>query len=182
MIRINADNNSLDHRMRLRISASCLSFSKHNSGVHFGERELANDTEKLNDGNWRETFAKTRHFVQYISFGGNNGGFLAASDDSREYEFVSDNTVYFTLWRGVGDLSREDLITRQGGAGFSFKTPDAQCLGNMDFWYYIGVLENEARGGQCRILYAQTLLSDSWPLTVQMFTGLFGGIQPPGYT
>ena len=46
--------------------------------------------------------------------------------------------IALTLLRCVGWLSREDLLTRQGGnAGPSIRTPDAQCQGDHTFHYAI---------------------------------------------
>jgi mannosylglycerate hydrolase len=154
-------NASMDHRLRLKISADCLSFASHRAGVHFGERESANAGDRFDDSSWRESYTKTRYFVRYLSFGDDSGGLVIASDDSREYEFTEESAVDFTLFRGVGDLSREDLSTRKGGAGFSFATPDAQCLGAMEFRFGIRLLKGEeGHGGAQVYTAAQALLSD----------------------
>lgn len=46
-----------------------------------------------------------------------------------EYELTSDGTLYITLFRAVGDLSRGDLTARPGHAGWPALTPAAQELG-----------------------------------------------------
>jgi alpha-mannosidase len=151
----------MDHRLRLKISADCLSFASHRAGVHFGERESANACDRFDDSDWRESFPKTRYFVRYLSFGGEAGGMVIASDDSREYEFTEESAVDFTLFRGVRRPLREDLSTRKGGAGFSFVTPDAQCLGSMEFRFGIRLLKGEeGLGGAQGYTAAQALLSD----------------------
>ncbi|HID94099.1 MAG TPA: hypothetical protein EYP60_08395 [bacterium (Candidatus Stahlbacteria)] len=48
-----------------------------------------------------------------------------------------DRSITLTLLRCVGNLSRDDLITRQGHAGYPIPTPDAQCLGKYKFKYAI---------------------------------------------
>ncbi len=46
-----------------------------------------------------------------------------------EYEWTPAGDLIVTLLRSVGDLSRGDLPTRPGHAGWPTRTPDAQCLG-----------------------------------------------------
>jgi alpha-mannosidase len=57
-----------------------------------------------------------------------------------EYEVKNDafRTIALTLLRGVDSISRDDLLTRPGGnAGWSYQTPDAQCLGKHTFHYAV---------------------------------------------
>lgn len=51
-----------------------------------------------------------------------------------EYEAV-DDTIFLTLIRAVGWLSRNDLSTRQGAAGPMLAVPEAQMLGRWHFRY-----------------------------------------------
>jgi alpha-mannosidase len=46
-----------------------------------------------------------------------------------EYELEPDGDLLITLLRCVGQLSREDLPTRPGNAGWPMPTPGAQCIG-----------------------------------------------------
>jgi alpha-mannosidase len=46
-----------------------------------------------------------------------------------EYEQAENGDLLITLLRAVGELSREDLPTRPGHAGWPTPTPMAQCLG-----------------------------------------------------
>ncbi len=46
---------------------------------------------------------------------------------------VLNKKVYMTLFRSIGDLSKRNLNSRNGGAGPSFKTPMGQCIREMDF-------------------------------------------------
>jgi mannosylglycerate hydrolase len=132
-VRARLENEAKDHRMRLRFSLRGLDSSSHATGLHYGERDRPNEPEAPDDAGWKESFPRASPFVGYVSASDRIGGIVIASDDSREYEFSPGPLVDFTLFRGVGDLSREDLTTRRGGAGFTFATPDAQCLGPMDF-------------------------------------------------
>ncbi|SHE32699.1 mannosylglycerate hydrolase [Marinitoga hydrogenitolerans DSM 16785] len=55
-----------------------------------------------------------------------------------EYEILPEkNTIALTLFRAVGWLARNDLLTRIGDAGPIIFTPDAQCLRKMEFEYAI---------------------------------------------
>ncbi|MGL5042436.1 MAG: glycosyl hydrolase-related protein [Culicoidibacterales bacterium] len=62
----------------------------------------------------------------------------------QEYELEkATNKLKITLLRCVGDLSRRDLRTRGNGAGPSFPTPDAQCLGKRDFTYGLSLVQKD---------------------------------------
>lgn len=73
-------------------------------------------------------------------------GFAILNRGLPEYEVTPDGTIYLTLLRCVGWLSRDDLITRRGHAGPPYETPEAQCLGMHRFEYaiytYSGTWEN----------------------------------------
>jgi alpha-mannosidase len=64
-------------------------------------------------------------------------GFAVFNRGLPEYEVTPDGTVYLTLLRCVGWLSRDDLATRRGHAGPPYETPEAQCLGVHRFEYAI---------------------------------------------
>src|SRR5207302_6574035 len=65
--------------------------------------------------------------------------FVAAADGRRgvallapgffEYQWTRYGDLVLTLLRSVGELSRGDLPTRPGHAGWPIATPEAQCLG-----------------------------------------------------
>lgn len=52
-----------------------------------------------------------------------------------------------TLWRSVGDLSRDDLPFRPGHAGPPIESPEAQCLRAMTFDYAFGMVDEDGRLG-----------------------------------
>ena len=54
-----------------------------------------------------------------------------------EFSVGEDGTVRLTLLRAVGYLSREDLLTRVGGAGPTIPTPDAQLPGTFEAHYSV---------------------------------------------
>ena len=56
-------------------------------------------------------------------------GLLFLAPGFFEYEHTADGHFLVTLLRAVGQLSREDVATRPGHAGWPVPTPLAQCLG-----------------------------------------------------
>lgn len=56
-----------------------------------------------------------------------------------EVERASDGAILLTLFRAVGFMSRGDLSTRPGHAGYHVATPDAQGLGRLRFRYALAV-------------------------------------------
>jgi alpha-mannosidase len=63
-------------------------------------------------------------------------GLAVASRGLPEFEARREGrrtTLYVTLLRSVGWLSRSDLLTRRGAAGPVIATPDAQCIGRHHF-------------------------------------------------
>jgi alpha-mannosidase len=83
--------------------------------------------------------SKTHPYDSFVDLADSDKGFAIISDGLTEFE-VQDNPqreIAITLLRCVGDLSREDLLTRPGGAGWPQRTPDAQCQGDYTFNYSI---------------------------------------------
>jgi hypothetical protein len=64
-------------------------------------------------------------------------GFAVGGPGLHEVERGSDGAVRLTLFRAVGWMSRGDLSTRPGHAGYNVPTPDAQGLGMLRFRYAI---------------------------------------------
>jgi alpha-mannosidase len=60
---------------------------------------------------------------------GTGGGLAILAPGFFEYEHDAAGDLAVTLLRCVGQLSREDLPTRPGHAGWPTPTPDAQCVG-----------------------------------------------------
>jgi mannosylglycerate hydrolase len=160
-VRVELDNQAEDHRMRLRFALRGLDSSSHRAGAHYGERELPNLPQRIDEAGWKESFPRSSAFVGYVAASDERGGLVIASDDTREYEFSPGPIVDFTLFRGVGDLSREDLTTRRGGAGFSFATPEAQCRGRLDFRFGLRLSDDPASCRGARAYGAADSLTSS---------------------
>src|SRR5258705_390606 len=65
-----------------------------------------------------------------------------------EYEWTPAGDLIVTLLRSVGDLSRGDLPTRPGHAGWPTRTPDAQCLGTSRMDWAVAPLSAGDLGGR----------------------------------
>jgi alpha-mannosidase len=62
-----------------------------------------------------------------------------------EVERGDDGAIFLTLFRAVGWMSRGDLSTRPGHAGFNVQTPEAQGIGRLRFRYVVAVGDEAAR-------------------------------------
>jgi len=83
----------------------------------------------------------TQHVETFVDIDDRRRGFALLNDGLPEYEARQEAggvTLYQTLFRSVGWLSRGDLLTRkQGGAGPPIPTPGAQMPGTRTFRYSI---------------------------------------------
>jgi len=87
-----------------------------------------------------EVPSKTHPMQRFVTVVDEHRGFTLIQQGLPEYELKLDGkgTLALTLLRGVGELSRGNLITRPGGeAGWKNSTPGAQCLGTHTFQYSI---------------------------------------------
>lgn len=66
---------------------------------------------------------------RYVSLFSDSAGATVYTDGLGEYEADANGTVFVTLVRSVGELSRNDLPERNGHAGWPTPTPEAQCGG-----------------------------------------------------
>ena len=114
---------------------------------------------------WLEPPTPTHPQGRFVAAQAEGRGLAALNRGLPEYELTEDGTLYLTLLRCVGWLSRDDLPTRPGHAGPPYPTPEAQCPGCYEFHYalvpYTGSWE-EARIWQsafafCAPLWAQAV-------------------------
>jgi alpha-mannosidase len=73
----------------------------------------------------------TAPLTRYVTLASQSRGATIYSDGIGEYEALDDGTVAVTLFRAVGELSRNDLPERPGHAGWPASTPDAQEQGHF---------------------------------------------------
>ena len=132
------DNWAEDHRLRVAFdlpAASEYSFAE--SAFDVVRRPTALPSF---DSTWLEQPQPTHPQQSFCAAGDGRVGLLLASRGLPEYEVASEggkSTIYLTLLRCVGWLSRADLPTRPGHAGPGLATPGAQMLGRNSFEYAI---------------------------------------------
>jgi mannosylglycerate hydrolase len=73
----------------------------------------------------------TAPLARYVTLASKSRGATIYSDGLGEYEALPDGTVALTLFRAVGELSRNDLPERPGHAGWPAPTPEAQEQGEL---------------------------------------------------
>jgi mannosylglycerate hydrolase len=86
---------------------------------------------------WPEPPVPTRPNSGWVAMDGDGSCLTIAARGLPEYEVLPDGTVALTILRAVGWVSREDLLSRAGGAGPTTPAPDAQCLGSNRASYSI---------------------------------------------
>jgi len=138
---VTIENRACDHRLRLLIptGARRVDFARSDSAFAC----IARPSERqAPPGPLMELPVSAFPFQTFVDAGDENGGVTVMSHGLAEYEIAgtSDgssgrkNAIAVTLIRAVGDLSREDLVTRPSGhAGPAVRTPGAQCPGRHHF-------------------------------------------------
>jgi alpha-mannosidase len=115
-----------DHRLRVRIPTGVGDLAV--AGGPFGAiRRARRSFEPARYP--RETPVATAPAQRFVAASGTRGGLAVLAPGFFEYEHQAGGDLLVTLLRCVGQLSREDLPTRPGHAGWPTPTPGAQCLG-----------------------------------------------------
>jgi 2-O-(6-phospho-alpha-D-mannosyl)-D-glycerate hydrolase len=120
-------NQASDHRLRLRAPTG-LQRGNAVAGTQFGFIERApldGSRQKYS----RETPVPTAPAHRYVARAMRSRGVALLAPGFFEYELDRRGDLLLTLLRSVGQLSRADLSTRQGHAGWPVQTPEAQCHG-----------------------------------------------------
>ena len=126
-IRVRGVNASTDHRLRLGVrtgianaavwaDAAFGTVPRHPTAISREEAQV-------------ECAPNTAPLHRFVSLFSERAGATLFSDGLAEYEAKPDGTVWVTLLRAVGELSRNDLPERPGHAGWPTSTPRAQALG-----------------------------------------------------
>jgi mannosylglycerate hydrolase len=132
-------NTAKDHRLRVHFPTNIAAPSSY-AGGHFTVVERPAVTEKIPTAKNRFEYYSTRHNQDFISIHDDRKGLTIANKGLPEYEAIRGSrgtTVALTLLRSVGQLSRNDFITRHMQAGPQLPTPEAQCIGSYDFEYSV---------------------------------------------
>lgn len=119
---IGLENTARDHRLRILFDVP-LKTEHHFADAHFAILRREND-------------GKAHPQNDFVFLEDGEQVFALFNQGLREYEVSpkgEGTQVAITLLRAVGWLSRDDLLTRKGDAGWSLPTEGAQCLGNHRF-------------------------------------------------
>lgn len=127
-------NKAKDHRLRVKFP----------TGVQATEA-IAEDafgvvrrpTRPPEGKDWVEQPSPTHPQKRFVAVEDGQRGLAILNRGLPEYQVEEDGTIYLTLLRAVGWLSRDDLKMRQRHAGPPYEVPDAQCLGVHTFEYAI---------------------------------------------
>lgn len=147
-VAIELENNARDHRLRVGFP---LGFRPYHSFAEDAFWVVRRPVRPPDGEGWVETPPTTHPQKSFLAVEDGEGGLAILNRGLPEYEVSEEGTVYITLLRGVGWLSRDDLATRRGHAGPPYEAPEAQCLGRHRFelslypyrgtWEEAGVLE-----------------------------------------
>lgn len=124
---IEVDNRNRYHRLRARC-ATGLAGEPVVAGTAFGTVERT--AVQVDPAAYpRETPVQTAPAQRFVAAARGGRGVAVLAPAFFEYEWTSEGDLLLTLLRAIGDLSRSDLPTRPGHAGWPTAIPDAQCLG-----------------------------------------------------
>ncbi|MGH7517862.1 MAG: hypothetical protein ACREOC_10385 [Gemmatimonadales bacterium] len=121
------DNGAIDHRLRLRCPTG-LGGLPLVTGVQFGvvpRQPVTIDAAAYP----RETPVATAPAHRFAAAASARRGLAVLAPGFFEVEWTAEGDLLVTALRAVGQLSRDDLTTRPGHAGWPTATPLAQCLG-----------------------------------------------------
>jgi alpha-mannosidase len=124
---LDLNNQARDHRLRARVRTG-LPGASGTAGAQFGviTRSAVSSRGRRYS---RETPVATAPAHRFVACSARNRGLALLTPGFFEYELQPDGDLLMTLLRSVGELSRGNLPTRPGHAGWPTPTPDAQCLG-----------------------------------------------------
>jgi mannosylglycerate hydrolase len=121
------DNRASDYRLRIRVPTG-LGAGTALAGGQFGFEERA-PVQTSRHQYPRETPVATAPAHRYVARAVRSRGLAIFAPGFFEYELDRRGDLLVTILRAVGQLSRGDLPTRPGHAGWPVATPMAQCPG-----------------------------------------------------
>jgi hypothetical protein len=125
-VRIELDNRAGNHRVRLRVPIGVGDMAMAGAAFGFERREPLADNSRLSPG---EQQLPTAPAHRYVVAGAGDRGLALLGRGFFEYEWTRSHELFVTLLRSVGELSRNDLPTRPGHAGWPTPIPGAQETG-----------------------------------------------------
>jgi alpha-mannosidase len=120
------DNRNSAHRLRARLPVAIAGAAT--AGSAFGVVRRAPVTSGPKDYP-RETPVRTAPAHRFVAAARDQRGLALLAPAFFEYEWTERGELFVTLLRAIGDLSRADLVTRPGHAGWPTPIPAAQCVG-----------------------------------------------------
>ena len=127
-VTLDVDNRNRYHRLRARLTTGLAGISA-TAGAAFGAVERS--AVRVDPAAYpRETPVRTAPAHRYVAAARGGRGLAVLAPAFFEYEWTAQGDLLLTLLRAVGDLSRADLPTRPGHAGWPTAIPAAQCLGS----------------------------------------------------
>jgi alpha-mannosidase len=124
---LHLDNRATDHRLRLRVPTGVPGVAAM-AGTQFGT--AMRPSVSATTGHYpRETPVATAPAQRFVAVADGARGLAMLAPGFFEYELAANGDLQMTLLRAVGQLSRADLPTRPGHAGWPTATPLAQCPG-----------------------------------------------------
>src|SRR5437588_4968061 len=124
---IDIDNQATWHRLRARVPTQ-LAGGRAVAGAPFGS--VARPPVVVRGADYLlETPVRTAPAHRFVAAADGRRGLALLAPGFFEYEWTRHGDLILTLLRSVGELSRGDLPTRPGHAGWPIATPEAQCLG-----------------------------------------------------
>lgn len=127
-VTLEIDNRNLYHRLRAKLSTGLSAGSSVVAGTAFGAVERAPVTVQPKTYP-RETPVRTAPAQRFVAAARGGRGLAVLAPAFFEYEWTAKGDLFVTLLRAIGDLSRGDLPTRPGHAGWPTAIPGAQCIG-----------------------------------------------------
>jgi alpha-mannosidase len=126
-VTLDIDNRNRYHRLRARLVTG-LGGVAAAAGAAFGVVERS--AVRADPGAYpRETPVRTAPADRFVAVARGGRGLAVLAPAFFEYEWTAKGDLLLTLLRAIGDLSRADLPTRPGHAGWPTAIPAAQCLG-----------------------------------------------------
>jgi len=124
---LDIDNQATWHRLRARVPTDLTGVAAV-AGAPFGS--VARPAVSVRPADYPlETPVATAPAHRFVAAADGRRGLALLAPGFFEYEWTSRGDLIMTLLRAVGELSRGDLPTRPGHAGWPTATPLAQCLG-----------------------------------------------------
>ncbi|ERJ13655.1 glycoside hydrolase family 38 N-terminal domain-containing protein [Haloplasma contractile] len=141
------NNQAQDHRLRTTFNTGTkLAHSYSDSAFSIEKREIRDEVFECDPKYGNEVPVVVDPSLSMVYAANKEQGLVINHRGLQEYQMVNhDNhsVIELTLMRNVGWLSRDDFRSRGGGAGPSFETPEAQCIGTYEFEYTIAPVKKE---------------------------------------